>query len=140
VGISNLGVKLEVYHNQVSFLSRSRAEGRRGILHCSTTPAMTSRGVGGTTSLAGRFMLLLPTPSVTGRIEEYDECNECNEGSEAERTGGRRNGCLILRPVGGAGADTETERDVSAGGRCSLRYDGNCDGDDECVELAGVGC
>jgi hypothetical protein len=54
--------------------------------------------------------------------------------------GGRRNRCLNLRPVGGAAADTETKRDVSAGGRCSLRYDGSCNGDDEGVELAGVGC
>ena len=43
-------------------------------------------------------------------------------------------------PVGGAGAVTETERGVPAGERCSLRYDGRCDGDDEGVELAGVGC
>jgi hypothetical protein len=82
-------------------------------------------------------MVLLPPPSVTGRIEEY---NEYNGGSEAERTGGRRNRCLGLRPVGGAGADTETERDVSAGGRCSLRFDGRCDEDDEDVKFAGVGC
>ena len=73
---------------------------------------MTSQGAAGTTSLAGRFMLLLPPPLVTGRIEEYDEYNG---GSEAERTGGRRNRCLSSRPVGGAAADTETERGVFAG-------------------------
>ena len=76
---------------QVSFLNRSRAEGRRGILR-----STTSRGAG-TTSLAGRFALL----SMTGRaVWEY------TGGSDAERTGGRRNRCLSLRPVGGAGADT----------------------------------
>ena len=73
--ILELSLRYTVYHNQVSFLSRSRAAGRRGILRCSTTPAPTSRGAAGTTSLAGRFMLLLPPPSVTGRIEEYDEYN-----------------------------------------------------------------
>jgi hypothetical protein len=82
-------------------------------------------------------MLLLPPPSVTGLLEQYDEYSR---GSEAERTGGRRNRCLSLRPVGGARADTETERGVSAGGRCSLRYDGSRDGNDEVVELARVGC
>ena len=40
---------------------------------------------------------------MTGRIAEY----EYSGGSDAERTGGRRNRCLSLRPVGGAGADTE---------------------------------
>ena len=138
-GISNLGAKLEVYHNQVSFLSRSRAEGRRGILRCSATITVTSRGAGGTTSLAGRFMVLLPPPSVAGRIEEYDGYNG---GSDAERTGGRRNRCLSLRPVGGAGADTETERGVSAEGCFSLRSDdGGCDGDAGAgAEPAGAGC
>ena len=82
-------------------------------------------------------MLLLPPPSVTGRIEEHDEYNG---GSEAERTGERRNRYLSLRLVGGAGANTEGERGVSAGGPCLLRYDGSCGGDDEGVELAGVGC
>jgi hypothetical protein len=127
-----------VHHNQVSFLNRSRAEGRRGILRCSTTTA-TSRGAGGTTSLAGRFMvLLLPPPSVTGRIEEYDGYNG---GSDAERTGGRRNRCLSLRPVGGVGADTETERGVvSVGGCSSPRSDGGCDGDGAGVEFGGAGC
>jgi hypothetical protein len=47
---------------------------------------------------------------------------------------------LVYARSGVAGADTETERDVSAGGRCLLRYDGSCDGDGEGVELAGVGC
>src|SRR6266852_3889545 len=109
-GIQYLGAKLKLHRNQVTFLNRSRAEGRRGILRCSTTTTVTSRGAGGTTTLAGRFKVLLPPPSVTGRIEEYDEYNG---GSDAERTGGRRNRCLSLRPVGGAGADTETERGVS---------------------------
>jgi hypothetical protein len=79
-------------------------------------------------------MVLLPPPSVTGRIEEYDEYNG---GSDAERTGGRRNRYLNLLPVG---ADTERERGESAGGCCSLRSDGGYDLDGEGVELAGVGC
>jgi hypothetical protein len=54
--------------------------------------------------LADRFMVPLPPPSVTGRTDEYDEYDG---GSDAERTGGRRNRCLSLRPVGGVGADTE---------------------------------
>ena len=81
--------------HQVNFLNRSRAEGKRGILR-----STTSRRGAGATSLAGRFK---PPPSVTGRITEY----EYNGGSDAERTGGRRNKCLSFRPVGGAGADTE---------------------------------
>ena len=74
---------------------------------------------------------------MTGRIEEYDVYNG---GSDAERTGGRRNKCLSLRPVGAAGADTETEHGISAGA-CSPRSDGGCDGDCAAgVELAGAGC
>ena len=46
----------------------------------------------------------------------------------------------VCARVGGAAADTETKSDVSVGGRCSLRYDGRCDEDDEGVEFAGVGC
>ena len=49
--------------------------------------------------------------------------------------------CFSLRPVGGAGADTETERGVSAGGCCSPRSDDGCDGDDVAgVEPAGARC
>ena len=47
--------------------------------------ATTSRGAGGTTSLAGRFMVLLPPPLVTGCIEEYDGYDG---ESDAERTRG----------------------------------------------------
>jgi hypothetical protein len=130
-----LRAELEVHHDQVSFLNRSRAEGRRGILRCSTTT--TSRGAGGTTSLARRSMVLLPPPSVTGRIEEYDEYDG---GFDAERTSGRQNRCLSLRPVGGVGADTEIERGVSAGGFSSPRSDGGCDGDGAGVEFGGAGC
>jgi len=86
-------------------------------------------------------MVLLPPPSVTGRIGVY---NEYNEGSDAERTGGRWNRCLSLRPVGGVGASTETERCVVSVGGCSSPRsdaDGGCDGDNSAgVELAGVGC
>jgi hypothetical protein len=83
-------------------------------------------------------MVPLPPPSVSGFIE-YDGYNG---GSDAERTGGRRNRCLNLRPVGGAGADTETERGVSGRGCSSPRSDGGCGcgADDEGVELANVKC
>ena len=43
--IHYLGAKFEVHHNQVSFLNGWRAEGSRGILRCSTTTTVTSRGV-----------------------------------------------------------------------------------------------
>jgi len=86
-------------------------------------------------------MVLLPSLSVTGRTEEYDEYKG---GSDAERTGGRRNRCLSLRPVGGVGADTETERGgvISARGCPSLRSDadGGDGGDGVGVELAGADC
>jgi hypothetical protein len=87
------------------------------------------------------MVLLLPPPSVTGRIEAYDGYNG---GSDAERTGGRRNRCLSLRPVGGVGADTETERGVvlTAGWCSSPRSDGGCEWDGAAggVELAGARC
>ena len=44
--------------------SRADSEGRRGILGCST--ATTSRVAGGTTTLAGRFIALLPPQSRDG--------------------------------------------------------------------------
>jgi hypothetical protein len=83
-----------------------------------------SRGGGGTTLLADHFMVLLPPPSVTGRIDEYDEYDGC---SDAKRTGGRRNRCLSSRPVEGVGADTEieTEHGVPVGGCSSPRSDGD---------------
>jgi hypothetical protein len=94
----------------------------------------TPRGGGGTTLLADRFMVLLPPPSVTGRIDEYDEYDGW---SDAKRTGGRRNRCLSSRPVEGVGADTETETEhgVPVGG-CSSHS--GCDGNGAGVELAGV--
>jgi hypothetical protein len=72
---------------------------------------------------------------VTGRIDEYDGYDGW---SDAGRTGGGRNRCLSLRPVGGVGADTETERGVSVGGCSSPRSDAGCDRDSAGVELAGV--
>ena len=69
--------------HQVNFLSKSRAEGRRGILRSTTTSRARDAG---TTSLAGRFAV----PSVAGRAEYTG-------GSDAERTGGRRKRCLSLR-------------------------------------------
>ncbi|KAF8494337.1 hypothetical protein F5888DRAFT_1716908 [Russula emetica] len=85
-------------------------------------------------------MVLLPPPSVTGHIEEYDEHDG---GSYAERTGGRRNRCLSLRPVGGVGADTDNKRGIVSGGGCSsprADTDGSCDWNGGAgVELAGAG-
>ena len=83
--------------------------------------------------------LVLPPLSVTGRIEAYDGYSG---GSDAERTGGRRNRCLSLRPVGGVGADTETERGVVPAGGCSppRSSGGGCDWDHGAgVEVADTG-
>ena len=97
------GGNLSFHHNQVGFPNRSHAdslaEDRRGILGCST--ATTSRvAVDTTTSLAGRFIALLP----------------------------RRNRCLSFRPVRSAGADfRDRARLLSARGCSSLLFDvGGC--------------
>ena len=99
---------------QVNFLNRLRAEGSRGILRS------TISCCAGTTSLAGRF-----TPPSTTGLAEY----EYNGGCDTERTGGRRNRCLSLRPVGGAGSDTALVRIESTG---PFRF-----GDGDCVASAG---
>jgi hypothetical protein len=103
--------------HQVSFLNRSRAEGKRGILR-----STTSRGAR-TTSLAGRFT---PSP-MTGY--------EYGGGSDAERTGGRRNRCLSLRPVGG-GAGAGITRSATSAPAWPLRSGGS----EERNELASAGC
>ena len=77
---------------QVSFLIRSRADGKRGILLRSTT----SRGAVRTTSLAGRFAPTPVPPSATCRTDTYAG------GSDAERVGGRRKKCFSLRADEGA--------------------------------------
>ena len=73
--------------HQVSFLIKSRAEGKRGILLRSTT----SRGTAWTTSLAGRFAPTPAAPSAIRRTDAYEG------GSDAERVGGRRKKCFSLR-------------------------------------------
>jgi hypothetical protein len=85
---------------QVSFLIKSRADGRRGILLRSI---ITSRGATWATSLARRFAPTPPIPSSSAprRTEAYAG------GSDAERVGGRRKKCFSLRAEeeGTGGAD-----------------------------------